>query len=336
MPKVFIDTNAFLGFFAYASDDLAQLNTLIDEMKSGKVELLLTDQVREEFARNRENKIAETLRDFKAKLGIDKFPRLIQHYADYKGLQTTAKAYTDLKESILAALDKDIVSHKLPADITFSEILNVAKIIETSADVISAAQERMAIGKPPGKKGSLGDAINWELLLRSVSKSDLYIVTQDRDYLSPLGKERLNEYLADEWRKRCGGEVHLFETLRDLFKEIAPEIKLSPATTSASANTGSVIVTDPVVDDTEKAVAALEKSSSFARTHATISEMPDFWELSKGQIERLFRAGVENEQIAFIYGDSDVSHFFKQLYKIAKEQLPPDVAEKFAKLYGQK
>jgi hypothetical protein len=161
----------------------------------------------------------------------------------------------------------------------------------------------------------------------------LYIVTQDSDFLSPLDKTRFSEYLLQEWRARCAGEVYLFETLRDLFKKIAPEIKLSPATASASANTAYSTIEDSVVDEVEIRVRDLEKSSSFRRTHSAISAMPNFWEMSNGQIERLFRAAVENQEITWIHTDDDVSEYFNALYESYKDKLPTDIAETFKGLY---
>lgn len=336
MIKLFVDTNALLGFFAYSSDDLAQLQKLVAEVAAGKIELLLTDQVRNEFFRNREGKIAETLRGFTEKAGIDKFPRLIQHYDDFTKLEEATKAYKDLKENIILALDNDILKRTLPADLTFDEITNVAKVIETTPQAIADAKMRIAVGNPPGKRGSLGDAINWELLMKACPKeSDLFVVTQDRDFVSPIDSTRFSEFLADEWRERCSGKVYLFANLRSLFKEIAPDIKLSAATTSISANTVATATSSPtdLDDEIEKAVLALETSGSFISTHGAIATMPDFWLLSNDQVERLLRAAVENNQIAWIYSDPDVSNYFKELYAFGKKQLAPDVAEKFHELY---
>jgi predicted nucleic acid-binding protein len=336
MTKLFVDTNAFLGFYAYSSDDLAQLNKLVDEMKAGKIELLLTDQVINEFNRNRESKIAETLRSFTEKAEIDKFPRLVQHYDEYLELAKVTKAYKDLKEKVMKALDKDILERKLPADVIFAEIVKVAKPIKTTPEIIEAAQFRMAVGNPPGKNGSLGDAINWELLLKTCGKkTELHIVTQDKDYLSPIDRTRFSEFLVEEWREKCGGEIHLFGNLRELFKKIAPEIKLSSATTTPPANTVISVVASPAKeeDEFEKAVQNLESSGAFSTTHWAIASMPPIWVLTNSQIARLLRAAVENNQISWICSDSDVSAFFKELYAMGKEHLDADVAEKFSELY---
>ena len=336
MARVFIDTNAFLGFYAYSSDDLAQLEKLVAEVKSGNIKLLITEQILDEFNRNRETKIAETLRKFTEKGGIDNFPRLIQHYAEYPALKKTTEEHASLKKQIMDQLRKDVTSRTLPADKIFDEIVGATTVLAATPEIIGAAQYRMAVGNPPGKHNSLGDALNWELLLGdSKPPSDLYLVTQDKDYISPIDSARVNDFLSDEWGGKCDGSVHLFPNLRELFKMVAPEIKLSAATASASANavvTG-VSPTSDEIDEWERAVQLLENSPSFARTHKVIASFPEIWALSKNQFARLFRASVENQQIAWIYEDDDVAAFFKALYELAKEYLPADVADKFKELY---
>jgi hypothetical protein len=55
----------------------------------------------------------------------------------------------------------------------------------------------MSVGNPPGKQGSLGDAINWEALLAEVPDGeDLYLIADDRDYLSVLNENKPKEFLV--------------------------------------------------------------------------------------------------------------------------------------------
>ena len=54
---LFVDTNVFLSFYEYSDDDLEALSQLREHLKKQHVEIILTEQVRDEFYRNRENKI---------------------------------------------------------------------------------------------------------------------------------------------------------------------------------------------------------------------------------------------------------------------------------------
>jgi predicted nucleic acid-binding protein len=51
---LFIDTNIFLSFYAYASDDVEELRKLTKLISTDQLKLYLTEQVRDEFYRNRE------------------------------------------------------------------------------------------------------------------------------------------------------------------------------------------------------------------------------------------------------------------------------------------
>lgn len=241
MKYVFIDTNAYLGLYAFAADDLAQLPKLAEHIKNNQIALLITDQVRDEFLRNREAKIAETLKAFGARGGAKGFPNIIRHHEKYKQLTKSANTFERTKEEILKSLDAQIAKKSLPADLTFQSLMKVSKFLKTSPNDIELASHRMAIGNPPGKNGSLGDAINWEILLHSLDKNtNLYLVSRDKDYASSLGDGKLGGFLADEWKEKNGGDACLFSTLRELFERIAPEIKLSAETTAAAANSAAM------------------------------------------------------------------------------------------------
>lgn len=66
MIHLFIDTNVYLTFFSLDADDLEELKKLRVAIDNDQVYLWLTEQVVDEFERNRESKIAESLRHIKA------------------------------------------------------------------------------------------------------------------------------------------------------------------------------------------------------------------------------------------------------------------------------
>ena len=66
--NIFIDTNIFLSFVDHLSnDDLEELNKLSLLLQQGKTKLYLPEQVVQEFRRNRDNKIADALKQLRAK-----------------------------------------------------------------------------------------------------------------------------------------------------------------------------------------------------------------------------------------------------------------------------
>ena len=66
-----------------------------------------------------------------------------------------------------------------------------------------SAAMRSRLGNPPGKNESVGDAVNWETLLSTVADGTaLYLVSEDKDYRSPLSENVFNEFLLDEWQTK--------------------------------------------------------------------------------------------------------------------------------------
>lgn len=336
MQNVFIDTNVLLSFYAFTSDDLAELEKLVEEINAKRFRLLITDQVRDEFRRNREAKIADALKGFVEKAGIDAFPRMIQHFEEYKELSEAAEKYKERKSVIRRKLEKEIRTRSLPADRIFNEILEATQIIETTEEIAERAHYRVSLGRPPGKNGSLGDAVNWELLLSACQpKSNLKIVTNDKDYLSPVTQDRFNEYLADEWREKCGGEVELYSKLREMLKEVVPKIQLSPASNALMESIRLSVRTDNGNQGhLEWFVRAIENSPSFTATHHLLAGAPDAREFSPEQVDRLFRAAVENSEIAWISSDEDVQSFFRSLYQAFPNLLGGGIKSKYLGFFG--
>jgi predicted nucleic acid-binding protein len=62
---VFIDTNILLNFFHFTKDEVDGLNDVFASHEYGSATVHLTEQVCDEFRRNRENKIKDALKKFK-------------------------------------------------------------------------------------------------------------------------------------------------------------------------------------------------------------------------------------------------------------------------------
>lgn len=60
-------------------------------------------------------------------------------------------------------------------------------------------------------------------------------------------------------------------------------------------------------------IIALESSDSFATTHSKIRELNRFGNWTSDEKEALFTIAVENSQVFYILGDSDVKHFYQDL-----------------------
>ena len=61
---LFIDTNVYLSFYHYSKDDLDELHKLSALVERNEIQLLLPQQVIDEFWRNHESKLHDAISKF--------------------------------------------------------------------------------------------------------------------------------------------------------------------------------------------------------------------------------------------------------------------------------
>lgn len=211
---VFIDTNILLNFFHFSKDELDALNDVFASHEHGAAKVHLTQQVCDEFTRNRETKIKDALKRFKDVKFNAQLPSFMKGYDEYNTIRRLSADLQNVIKSISDKVEADIVAKRLVADSLISDIFQRADIIPTTPTVFSDASMRLAIGNPPGKAGSIGDAINWTLLLQTVPDGEpLHVISADGDFFSSLNEEMAHPFLEDEWRKRKGSTLHVYRTL---------------------------------------------------------------------------------------------------------------------------
>jgi hypothetical protein len=225
-----------------------------------------------------------------------------------------------LHATLIKNITTDAELERLNADGIVSTLFMKAKKIAVSDALYLKAVKRVRLGNPPGKEGSMGDAVNWECLLSPVPKQqDVYVVSGDRDFRSQLVEDGVNEYLADEWRQEKSSFLHFYPRISSFFKEKYPNIKIA-----------SEVESDHLIQK-------LEDSGSFASTHIPIASLSSHSRFSPAQVERLIEILKTNNQVGLILGDSDVHTFYKALLEKYSNQIRPDAAaELAAKLNPQK
>jgi hypothetical protein len=313
---VFIDTNIFLSFFAYTNDDIEELKKLVGLIKNDKIELYLTKQACREFGRNRENKIVQALGDF-GKIGLPGLPRLMAHYP--KGGAYT-KAVKDLKKThndLIVKAKADALAEGFPADKLFAAIMNVEEPIHESEETLARARLRTERNDPPGKAGSFGDRLNWELLLEFATEgTDLHVVSKDGDFSSIIDATKPHPVLAKEWKNENGGTLHLHTELGAFIAAHFPDIKLA---------------TDIERRD---AINSLAASRSFASTHFAIAKLNSFVDLlTAPEIDELVEVAIKNGQVGWIGKDPDVQEFFSKIVPLRWERYPKERREEIAELF---
>lgn len=294
---VFVDTNIFLGLYAYTDDKIDELTKFVNLIKAEELVFYISAIVNQEFHRNRDKKIFESpgnLEKFSTSLTI---PRFVEHHPEVSELRNLLRQVKEKKSELIEKAKEEIISRKLAADKLFSELIRVSPIVALSDEADSLARVRLERKNPPGKDGSLGDRQNWEMLLEKVPNGqNIHLISRDKDFSSPLGADVPNSYLASEWENKKKSSYYLYPDLKSFVLKHYPEITIAA--------------------DVEKtlAIKSLVASNSFQETHTAISKLsPLITDLSKEEIRVLFMALIENGEINGISSDDDIQEFYEQL-----------------------
>ena len=200
--NIFIDTNIFLAFYYFTSDDLVQLNKLIILLRHRKVVLWLPQQVVSEFQRNREKRIFDALKSLNEQKLTSRFPALCKEYEEYDELRACQKEYNQKFTALTKRIKQDVSDNKLKADEIINTLFGLGKRLSTGEEVVKLARLRFDIGNPPGKDKSLGDAINWEALLTKAPEYEaMHVISKDGDFYSVMDDQSGKPFLCTEWRE---------------------------------------------------------------------------------------------------------------------------------------
>ncbi len=302
---LFIDTNVFLSFLHYSSDDLEELKKLEVVLRDGRLRLLLPEQVVLEFRRNREGKLADSLKKLRDVRVAPQFPQICKDYPEYEELRGHQRAFEETHKRLVDKIVADIETKSLKADSLIKSLFGAAQRLDTPA-ALTRARLRTDIGNPPGKKGSLGDAVSWEALLAAAPEGeDLYFVSSDNDYCSNLDDERFSPFLAEEWEGTKKSRIVYFKWLSLFFRAQFPEIKLA-----AEA-------------EKDLAIRDVADSGTFAQTHGAISRLRQYTDFTPSQFKEIIAAALANNQVYWIAGDDDVHAFLSSVIAGRENHIDP-------------
>ena len=293
---VFIDTNILLTFFHFTDEELDGLHNVFASHEHGAATVHLTGQIRDEFRRNRETKIKDALKRFEQTKYTTQLPSFMKAYDEYGDIRRLARELREARKAILEKVSQDVALQNLVADKLIYEIFNKSRFIATSDEIYDTAQRRKSIGNPPGKNQSIGDAINWLILLDNVpDREDIHIISADGDFYSTLDDKRVHPFLQEEWREEKKSEVYVYRMLSTFLGEHFDGVAFSYDKAK-----------DGLIDD-------LAETMSFAGTHAAISELETHGYFSLGEVRRILEAALSNDQFGWIITDYDVSDFLNRI-----------------------
>lgn len=271
----------------------------------------------DEFLRNREAQIADALKKFEEQKLPKQFPQICKDYAEFGQIRDAIKKYEENKNKILQKLREDAKIKNLGADKLISDLFIKSKLIEYNEEILSAAKLRIELGNQPGKKGSYGDAVNWETILAVGPSEDFYLITHDKDYISEIDERKLAQFLQEEWSQKKGTHIYFFSKLSVFFKDKFPRINLASEL------------------EKELALNKLVNSRDFKTTHEAIAQLSEISDFTLDEINEMVRASVKNSQIFWIKNDSDVKSFFNNIVVNHEKEIDPTLITDYYIFYGQ-
>lgn len=315
--NLFVDANIYLDFYHFSNDDLDELKKLVDLVNKGEITLILTSQVIDEVKRNRDNKVADAYHQFQdSKISLN-LPQICKSYPEFPKIMRVLNFLRDLKADLDAKLIGDINRRTLKADEIIDQLFRGASIIDSSK-YLDKARIRFDLGNPPGKQRSYGDAITWTSLISDlVDKVNLFFVSDDIDYKSPLNKFLFHPFLLDEWKRSKRSDLFFYVKLSDFFKEHHKDIQLK------------------VEEEKNELISRLSSSPGFAYTHRVIARLSKYVSFTDEQIKDLSKIAVDNSQVKAILSDLDVKDFYQKMLESKDEIVEPEILEKIKKGYGE-
>jgi len=305
--NLFVDANIFLDFYHFSNDDLDELKKLVDVIKKGEIVLIVTVQVINEVRRNRDSKVADAYKKFRESEVNLRLPQICKSYPEFAQIKARLSDLKKLKSDLDRKLNNDINERTLKADEIIDELFKISQVLETDS-YIDQAKLRYELGNPPGKYGSYGDSLSWTaLLVKLEDKKDLFFVSDDKDYKSPLNEYLMNSYLVDEWRETKNSDIFFYTSLSNFFNEHHTDIQLR------------------VEEEKNQLIEELRNSSNFASTHYLIAKLSKYISFTDEQIRDLAVIAKDNSQIFWILSDPDIKTFYEQLLEGKEGLINPDI-----------
>jgi len=318
--NIFIDTNIFLGFFETKPDSLSELEKLVELANSDAISILLPEQAKREFWRNREKIIKKNINEFEQKNSLGAPPVIVREHVKFSDLKSLCDEADKLRREISISIKNEIDCQGTYADNIIRKIFDISKKIDTDDDnIFNDAQKRALCHIPPGKDDDIGDRLCWVGLLKTAPEASiLYIVSNDTDYKSEGFSDSIRPYLDYEWKTKNGGSIKLFNRISQLIAEIIENAEKS------------------IEEEKYTLANELKESHSFSETHSVIRSIVKYTDFNAEQLRVICDAAIENEQVRWIIGDQDVRQLYEFILKKYKEVIGLDCIEELTNMLKRK
>ena len=226
--QILIDTNIYLDFYRSNNDSIK----ILSEVAPHFDKIILTDQIILEFERNREIVIKDLKKKFESESKLDNISSAYLHnLPEFSELIEAQKSYQDKRQLVINAINEIFESpEKDPVYTFFYEMVDAfhssGNILATTDEIIAKAQKRKLIGNPPTSSGySVGDEINWEIILANV-KENIILVGRDNTYTNNFS------FLKKEFHLNTGKQIN---TLTDRLTQALKAVGATPTKESIEA-----------------------------------------------------------------------------------------------------
>ncbi|MFV9677783.1 MAG: PIN domain-containing protein, partial [Methanosarcinales archaeon] len=160
MIHLFIDTNRYLALYGFQKEWLEEIEKLITSIRENKVTLWLPEQVKNEFGRNREDRLSGEYKKIEKLIHkIDNFesPNIPESKDELNKIRQVHNTINDNKaeinsivEDIKKKFEIKIKDGSFLADKIINNLFSSARFIPYDETVIKKAFRRSDLGNPPG------------------------------------------------------------------------------------------------------------------------------------------------------------------------------------------
>jgi hypothetical protein len=212
---LFVDTNIWLDFYRPRQSDVAL--ELLDRLESISGKIIVTHILEMEYKNNRQSAILEGMNQLK----MPQMPPTLGIFSEAQASKMIGKNRHEIDKrlkKLRGRLERALTDpqHHDPVYQTCQRIFgrdDRKLIFSIDSDrrlkriIREKAMRRFVLGCPPRKADdtSIGDAINWEWMVRCAEQhqAELVILTRDSDYGPQFGNEiLLNDHLKQEFKER--------------------------------------------------------------------------------------------------------------------------------------
>ncbi len=206
--KILIDTNIYLDFYRASHHN----DSIFELLERNFESIIITDQIVMEFDRNREKILLDLKLRFSNESKIDQFSSLfLLTKKEFNALSKAQSTYNKERRALIEIINKAITEPSTDSVYVFfnklvDQIISAGNQFVTTDEILTRAINRKRIGNPPiSDKYTVGDEINWEIILENVNE-DIILVGRDDTYTKNFF------FLQKEFHKKTGYHIQALES----------------------------------------------------------------------------------------------------------------------------